>query len=621
MAKSTLAQLRDVRLDKVAALRKLGLLPYPSRAGRTHLAGDLVSQYPAHEGQTVTVCGRLMSFRDHGALSFAHVQDQSGRIQLFLRKNQLGETRAEDGGLGYADLKLLDVGDLVEATGPLGKTNKGEVSVLPIRVRVLTKSLRPLPDKWAGLTDREAILRRRYLDTTLEPERRAPFEAIARMLQAIREFLTARGFLEFHTPVLQPQYGGGTARPFTTHLHALDTEVYLSISHELYLKRLIVAGFDKVFTIGRYFRNEGIDARHHPEFSMVETMTAYEDYTYNMDLVEGLFAHVARRALGRTVFKVQGHEVDLGQPWRRVTMVDAVREKTGEDFSGLTLDAANAVLARLGAGPEATVGLGLVRAFELAVEPTLRDPTLVYNHPVDISPLAKPLASDPRYAERFEIFIGGMECGDNWSEQNDPVELLARWKDRYDPRAVARGDAHPLDYDFLEVLEYGMPPTTGIGPGIERMAMIMLEQQNIDDVLFFPLLRPTVSEVNREVYGLERQDGSARPKELCLTFDDLQRLVADGSLKAPPEGLTARAQIQRWNSLDSQGNQRFNGHFIVEGWADAPRALVAGLAFEASGPDAVERALAALRARLEVALLGAPVTYGDASVLAAPAGS
>jgi lysyl-tRNA synthetase class 2 len=620
MAKSTLAQLRDVRLDKVAALRRLGLAPYPSRAGRTHLAGDLVSQYPTHDGQTVTVCGRLMSFRDHGALSFAHLQDQSGRIQLFLRKNQLGATNASEGALGYADLKLLDVGDLVEATGPVGKTQKGEVSVLATRVRVLTKSLRPLPDKWAGLTDREAILRRRYLDTTLEPERRAPFEAVARMLQAVREYLTERGFLEFHTPVLQPQYGGGTARPFTTHLNALDTEVYLSISHELYLKRLICAGFDKVFTVGRYFRNEGIDAKHHPEFSMVETMTAYEDYTYNMDLVEGLFAHVARRALGRTVFNVQGHPVDLARPWRRVTMCDAVREATGEDFGALSLDGANAVLARLGAGPEATVGLCLVRAFERAVEPTLRDPTLVYNHPVDISPLAKPLARDPRYAERFEIFIGGMECGDNWSEQNDPVELLARWKDRYDPQAVARGDAHPLDYDFVEVLEYGMPPTTGIGPGIERMAMIMLEQQNIDDVLFFPLLRPVVSEVNREIYGLDRADEAASPKELCLTFDEMQHLVAEGALRVPPEGLRARAMIQRWNTLNANGLPRFNAHFIVEGFVGATRALVAGNKSLGGDAAVVEQALVALRSRLEAALPGVPVAYDAPVLLADPAG-
>lgn len=506
MSLTPLEEIRNARLQKIAELRELGIDPYPSRSSRSHSVRPLVEQYAEHEGQAVTIAGRLMSWRKHGGLRFGDLQDQTGTIQLYIRRDRLGPTDAESGDLGYADLRLVDIGDIVEVAGVVTKTERGEISVLTDRFRLLSKSLRPLPEKWSGLKDRETILRKRYLDTIVDPETRTRFELISRMLFEIRRFLNERGFLEFQTPVVQPQYGGGTAKPFTTHVKALDCEMFLAISHELYLKRLIVGGYDRVFTIGRYFRNEGIDRTHHPEFSMIETMTAYQNYEYNMDLIEDLFRHIAVNVFHKTTFCVHGHEVDFGRPWQRIMMADAVLQETGIDFRNCpSVEEANRQLATLTPRTGgATIGDALAAAFEEVVAPKLIQPTLVYGHPVEISPLAKPMSRDPRYAERFEIFIGGMECGDNWSEQNDPVKLLERWRSQFGERHAYEGEteSHPLDYDFIEALEYGMAPTTGIGPGIERMAMIFTEQENIDDVIFFPLMKPVVSQANRLIYEI-----------------------------------------------------------------------------------------------------------------------
>ena len=478
MATNPLIDIRNGRLAKASSLRDLGLNPYPSQSRRTHYTKTVLDDFARLEGQQATVAGRLMSWRKQGALAFAHLQDQTGRLQLFLRRNLLQPTDKITGDLGYADTHLLDLGDIVEATGKIIRTERGEISILVEHLRLLTKALRPLPDQWSGLKDREQVLRKRYLDTTLERASFDRFGAVSRMVSAIRGFLNERGFLEFQTPVIQPQYGGGTAKPFKTHVNALGCDMYLAISHELYLKRLIVAGYDKVYTIGRYFRNEGIDRSHHPEFSMVETMTAYENYQFNMNLIEDMFRHIALQVFGKTQFTVRGHSIDFGQPWRRVSMTQAVREKTGIDFAAITaLQDANARLAALGVNePQPSVGEALVKAFEVTVEKELIQPTLVFGHPIEISPLAKPMAEDPRYVERFEIFIAGMECGDNWSEQNDPAHLLETWRKAYRAEDRDAGKFHTLDFDFIEALEYGMPPTTGIGPGSERMMMISTGQ-------------------------------------------------------------------------------------------------------------------------------------------------
>lgn len=574
-----IVELRNVRLNKAQSLREKGIHPYPSRCFRTHYANTIIGDYEAHEGQAVTVAGRLMSWREHGALSFGHIQDQTSRIQLYIRQDTLKPTDASAGNLGFTDLNLLDVGDFVEATGTVTKTKRGEISILVENLRLLTKSLRPLPDKWLGLKDREAVLRRRYLDTTIDPDHRQPFEAVSKMLYAIRTFLDSRGFYEFQTPIIQPQYGGGTAKPFITHVNALGTDMYLAISHELYLKRLIAAGFDKVYTIGRYFRNEGIDRSHHPEFSMVETMTAYENYEYNMDLIEDMFRHIATTVFGKTEFTVRGHQIDFGQPWRRVKMADIVEEVTAIDFRKIdSVEEANARLASLGLNqPQETVGLALALAFEEIVGDTLISPTFVYAHPVDISPLAKPIDTDPSYAERFEIFIAGMECGDNWSEQNDPVALLERWKSQYKPHDADAGEFHPLDYDFIEMLEHGMPPTTGIGPGIERMAMIFLGEENIDNVIFFPMMKAALSASNSAIYGIDELPSiSFRPEDVFVTWDEFESLTSEGVLAPETGEVRAHMNLRIWDKPSTDGEWKVSGTIEMDGFLKGKRLCVAG---------------------------------------------
>jgi lysyl-tRNA synthetase, class II len=598
---NTLTEIRSVRLGKAAALRNLGLNPYPSRSQRTHYAKAILDDFPGLDGKPVTVAGRLMSWRKQGALAFGHVQDQTGRIQLFLRRQLVQATSAPEGILGYAELNLLDLGDVVEASGKVVKTERGEISVLVEQLRLLTKAIRPLPDQWSGLKDRELVLRKRYLDLILDRQPHERFAAITRMVAAIRSFLNGRGFLEFNTPVIQPQYGGGTAKPFKTHVNALGCDMYLAISHELYLKRLIVAGFDRVYTIGRYFRNEGIDRSHHPEFSMVETMTAYENYEYNMNLIEDMFRHVATAAFGRTQFNVRGHVIDFSQPWRRVTMADAVKEKTGVDFRELkTVDEANARLAALGINePQPSIGEALVKAFE-TVEPTLIQPTLVYGHPVEISPLAKPLAEDPRFAERFEIFIAGMECGDNWSEQNDPAHLLDTWKKAYRAEERDSGKFHTLDFDFIEALEYGMPPTTGIGPGIERMAMIFTEQEIIDDVIFFPMMRPLVSPVNASIYGVA-EPALAPVEDLALAVEDFEALCRDGVLKPHARHLMLKPHVRLWGA--APGQARGSGHVEIEGFLPNSVLRLAGFKLNAAESLSEEDARKRLAGSIELSLV------------------
>lgn len=572
-------ELRNIRMNKVEALRAKGITPYPSRSFRTHYTLEILNDFEGHEGRTVTVAGRLMSLREHGALTFGHIQDQTGRVQLYIRQDSLKRASAEEGNLEYSDLPLLDVGDFVEGTGTVTKTKRGEISVLVDKIRLLSKSLRPLPEKRVGLRDREAILRRRYLDTTINPEHRKTFELMSRMLFAIRAFLDARGFLEFNTPVLQPQYGGGTAKPFVTHVNALNCEMYLAISHELYLKRLIAAGFDKVYTIGRYFRNEGIDRSHHPEFSMVETMTAYENYEYNMKLIEDLFRYIAETVFGKTEFSVRGHKIDFANPWPRISMSDAVLNTTGIDFRECTsLAEANQQLEALGISEQQeSFGLAIAKAFEVKVEQTLISPTFVFGHPVEISPLAKPMDSDPRFAERFEIFIAGMECGDNWSEQNDPVALLERWKRAYKLNDAESDEFHPLDYDFIEMLEYGMPPTTGIGPGIERMAMIFVGEENIDNVIFFPMMRPVLSHANAAIYDIDQLPGVVQgSEEILLTMDEFEELISDNILRPETSRIIVQLYLRIWDRATLDERWKASGYLEVDGFLRHKRLRIAG---------------------------------------------
>jgi lysyl-tRNA synthetase class 2 len=585
VASNPLAEIRNIRIGKAESLRAMGLNPYPSKSKRTHLAGDILERFSELEGQSATVAGRLVSWRKQGGLAFGHIQDASGRIQLFLKKQSVAPASPESGTISFPEFNLLDLGDIVEASGKIIRTERGEISIMVEAFKLISKAIRPLPDQWSGLKDRETILRKRYLDVILEKGSQERFASVSRMIAAIRAYLNSRGFMEFQTPVIQPQYGGGTAKPFKTHVNALGMELYLAISHELYLKRLIVAGYEKVYTIGRYFRNEGIDRSHHPEFSMVETMAAYENYEYNMDLVEEMFRYVAVNAFGKTQFNVRGHVIDFAKPWKRISMADAVKEKTGVDYRQFTtVEEANDHLKKLQADElQPTIGEALVKAFERVVEPDLIEPTLVLGHPVEISPLAKPLASDTRFAERFEIFIAGMECGDNWSEQNDPVHLLNTWKKAYKPEERDSGEFHALDFDFIEALEYGMPPTTGIGPGVERMAMIFTEQENIDDVIFFPMMRPTISNFNAEVYGIE--DRVTGPVEdLTLSFSEFEKLAAAGKLMPKRKTLVIHPCLRIFSSDSKEGNTQAIGWLEVEGFLNNGVLRLAGYEQAAAGP-------------------------------------
>lgn len=482
---------RADRERKLAELRALGVDPYPADSHRTHLTQEVRDRYGKIEGTTATLAGRLMARRGHGKLLFLDVQDKAGKIQALVDSSRLGATDPATGVLSFEHVdRLVDRGDLVEVTGEVTTSRRGEISIMADRVRMLAKTLEPLPDAWSGISDPETLVRKRYLQSIIEPETRRRFEVVSELLFAIRAFLHDRGFLEFQTPVLQPLYGGGKARPFTTHVKALGRDYYLAISHELYLKRLVIAGFEDVFTIGRYFRNEGIDKTHNPEFSMLETMSAFHGYEFNMDLTEALYKHLAADVIGKPVIEVKGQQVDLTGDWRRASMVDLVRETCDVDFREVTsLDEAERILTSHGLRSQPTVGHALVELFEAKVEPTLIEPTIVHGHPVEISPLAKATRDDPRYVERFELFIGGTEQGDNWTELNDPVELRRRFEEEQSRKATD-DEAHPLDFEFIEAMEHGMPPTTGLGPGIERLAMLLTETDDIGDVIYFPLVRP-----------------------------------------------------------------------------------------------------------------------------------
>ena len=512
MQKYDLIGQREIRISKAEEIRKKGIDPYPSKSLKNTSNQLIKDDYENFNDKEVIVAGRVMSWREHGGLVFSTIQDQSGTIQLYIKKEAIKDTNPKLGILGYEDLHLFDVGDIVEAKGVVTKTLKGEISVLVNEFKILTKSIRPLPDKWKGLQDKEKVFRQRYLDMIMNPDKRWRFVKTAEIIFAIREFLNNKGFLEIKTPIIQPLYGGGLAKPFKTHVNALNSDYYLAISHELYLKRLITAGFENVYNIVGYFRNEGIDRTHNPEFQMLETMTAFKNYEYNMDLIEDLYKYVALKVFNKTEFNIGGNTIDFGKDWPRIKMIDAVKTYAGHDFDKVSkLEDAHKILKQEGINTKfETVAECMVEVFKEKVESQLIEPTFIYGHPVEISPLAKRMPEDSRFVERFEIFIGGIEGGDNWTELNDPVELLERFKDQYARRADGEDETHPMDIDFLETMEYGMPPTTGLGPGIERLAMMFTDTEYIDDVIFFPMMRPAnITSTQREIYGDDYTKGTS----------------------------------------------------------------------------------------------------------------
>lgn len=478
-----------VRREKLEKLRQAGIDPYPPRARRTHTAAQAIAAFERGEigeDQQVVVTGRLMAVRIMGKASFAHIEDGTGRIQIYVRRDVIGEETYE------FFRRMLDLGDFVEVSGSLFRTRTGEITVEARQIRLLAKALLPLPDKWHGLRDVETRYRQRYVDLMVNPEVRQIFITRARIIKAIRRFLDERGFLEVETPILQPIYGGAAARPFITHHNQLDQDLYLRISFELYLKRLLVGGYEKVYEIGRDFRNEGVSFKHNPEFTQLEYYWAYADYEQVMALTEEMLTSVAQEVLGSLRLTYQGREIDLTPPWRRLTLREAIREYASIDYVDYpTAEALDRVIRDKGLTPQPKSTWGKLVDYLLGscVEPNLIQPTFIIDYPRDISPLAKKKVDDPTHVERFEFFIGGMEMGNAFTELNDPLDQEERFLEMGRLYAPEDEEAHPLDEDYLLAQRYGMPPNGGFGMGIDRLTMLFTDQASIREVILFPHLR------------------------------------------------------------------------------------------------------------------------------------
>ncbi|NLG28512.1 MAG: lysine--tRNA ligase [Chloroflexi bacterium] len=480
---------REQRISKLEQLIAQGTDPYPARVQYTHTAAQALAAFEQAEPDAkveVEVVGRLMSLRDMGKSSFAHIADGTARIQLYARKDVVGEASYE---LLH---KLIDLGDFVWAKGTLFRTRTGEITVEVQALQMLSKALRPLPEKWHGLKDVEARYRQRYLDLIANEEARRVFIARSRIITGVRRYLDERGFLEVETPVLQPIYGGANARPFTTHHNALDQTLYLRIADELYLKRLIIGGLDRVYEIGHNFRNEGIDTQHNPEFTAIEIYQAYADYHDMMRLVEEVYSTVAQDVTGSMVITYQGQAVDLTPPWRRVSLRELLIEHTGIDvaehktYDGLW---AAALERGLTIGKQPNWGKLVDELFGEHVQPKLIQPTFMLDYPIEISPLAKKVPGSQDTVERFEFFIAGMECGNAFTELNDPLDQRERFQSQRRLAQAGDDETQPLDEDFLTAMEHGMPPTGGLGFGIDRMVMLLTDQSSIREVILFPQLR------------------------------------------------------------------------------------------------------------------------------------
>ncbi len=482
-----LSEQEGFRRDKLAALQAEGKDPFQIvKYDVTHHSSDVINNFDELEGKEVSVAGRLMNKRVMGKASFINIQDREGRLQGYISKNDVGEE-------SYLAFKKFDIGDIIGIKGVVFKTQKGEISVRASEITLLSKSLKVLPEKFHGLNDQELRYRQRYLDLIMNPEVKDTFIKRSAILREIRNYLDAQGFLEVETPVLQTIPGGAAARPFITHHNALDIDMYCRIALELPLKRLIVGGLERVYEIGRVFRNEGIDIRHNPEFTLIEIYQAYTDYHGMMDLAEGLFRTIARNVVGSTTLHYGGYDLDLEKPFERLTMVDAVKKYAGVDFDQIPdTEAARAIAKEKGIEYEERHAKGdiLNLFFEEFVEKNLIQPTFIMDYPVEISPLTKRKPSNPDYTERFELFIVGREYGNAYSELNDPIDQRKRFEHQEAMRAAGDDEANMIDEDFLTALEYGMPPTGGIGIGIDRLVMFMTESVSIRDVILFPTMKP-----------------------------------------------------------------------------------------------------------------------------------
>ena len=476
-----------VRSQKLEGLREAGMDPFVQvKFDRTNYTTDITGNYDEMEGKIVRLAGRMMSKRIMGKMSFSDMMDRYGRIQLVVRRDVLGDEE-------YKAYKKMDIGDIIGIEGEVFRTQKGEISVRVSELTLLSKSLRPLPEKWHGLTNTDIRYRQRYVDLIINPEVRKTFENRSKILREIRNFMDSRGFMEVETPCLNTIPGGAAARPFITHHNALDIDMYMRIATELHLKRLIVGGLEKVYEIGRIFRNEGMDTRHNPEFTTIELYQAYTDYNGMMDITEDMVIHCCEKVLGTTKVVYEGTELDFTKGWRRMTMAEAVKEYSGLDF--MAMDPEQALEAVKAAGFEVEKGKEswgdlMAMVYDETVEENLIQPTFIMDYPVEISPLAKRKPSDPRLTERFECFVYGRELCNAFSELNDPVDQRQRFERQVELRNAGDDEANMMDLDYLNAMEYGLPPTGGMGMGIDRLVMFLTNSSSIRDVLLFPTMKP-----------------------------------------------------------------------------------------------------------------------------------
>ena len=483
-----LNRLMQVRKDKLKELQESGKNPFEiTKYDRTEFSKQIKDNYDEFENKDVSVAGRIMAKRIMGKAAFCTIQDSTGKIQSYVSINDLGEE-------SYKLFKTYDIGDIIGIKGFVFKTRTEEISIHAKEVTLLTKSLRDLPEKFHGLKDTDLRYRQRYVDLIVNPEVKTTFEMRSKIIKEIRNFLDNKNYMEVETPTLSTIAGGATARPFETYHNALSLDMYLRIALELNLKRLIVGGFDRVYEMGRVFRNEGIDIRHNPEFTELELYAAYQDYNDMMDLVEEMFSSIAEKLLGTTKINYQGQEIDLTPTWKRITMIDSIKEVTGIDFNQIQTDEeAIAIAKEKGVEIEEakkTRGYIINDFFETFVEETLIQPTFVYDYPIEVSPLTKKKPSDGRLTERFEVFIGGREYGNAYSELNDPQDQYERFLAQVKQRESGDEEANMMDEDFINALEYGMPPTGGLGIGVDRLVMLLTDSASIRDVLLFPAMKP-----------------------------------------------------------------------------------------------------------------------------------
>lgn len=476
----------QVRIEKMRALQEKGTNPFGTRFERNAYSSDILNNFAELEGKDVIIAGRILSKRDMGKAAFAHIQDFFGRIQVYIRLNDAGPE-------AFDMFTRLDIGDFVGIKGYVFRTQKGEVTVGVKELTLLTKSLRPLPEKWHGLKDVELRYRQRYLDLVVNPDVKNTFILRSRIIQAMRRYLDEKGFLEVETPTMHAIAGGASARPFITHHNALDIDLFMRIALELHLKRLIIGGIEKVYEIGRVFRNEGISTKHNPEFTMIELYEAYADYNDMMDLTESMISDIAQQVLGTQKMTYQGQEIDLTPPWTRITMADAVKKYTGLDFARIKSHEEARIAAKelgVNVAADATMGSVLNEIFENKVEEQLIQPTFIMDYPIEISPLAKRKEDAPDFTYRFELFIVAREHANAFSELNDPLDQRERFMRQMEQRAKGDEEAQMLDEDYVRALEVGMPPTGGLGIGIDRLVMLLTDSPSIRDVILFPTLRP-----------------------------------------------------------------------------------------------------------------------------------